>query len=166
MAKAIFISTDDIKRFSVLSGNIDEDKIMQWIQIAQDTHIQNYLGYDLYERLKTGVIDEDLNANETNLMNNYIKDMTIHWALVVAMGFLPYTISNKGVFKDTSENGETIDKAELESLIQKHRNNAEFYTKNYIDYMCYNKALFPEYDSNTNEETKPIQDTNFNTWFF
>lgn len=166
MAKAIFISTDDIKRFSTLSGTIDDDKLMQWVQIAQDTHVQNALGTDLYERLKTGVIDEDLTANETALLNNHIKDMTIHWALVVATPFLPYTFADKGVYKHTSENAETVDKEEVDSLTQRHRNIAEFYTKNFVNYMTYNSSLFPEYDTNTNEEARPKKDTNFNSWFY
>ena len=166
MEIGLFVTEKDVVSLSVLSGNLDPDKLIQWIHIAQDTHVQNALGTDLFVRLKTGVIDDDLTANEISLLDNYVKDMTIHWALVVAIGFLPYSVSNNGVFKLSEENSEVLDKEEIDSLVQKHRNLAEFYTKNFINYMCYNHTLFPEYDTNTNEETKPKKDLNFNTWFY
>ena len=106
MAEALFVTTTDLKKFSALAGNIDDDKLVQWVKIAQDTHVQNYLGTDLFVRLKAGIIAADLTANETALINNYIKDMTIHWALSVAMPFLPYTVASKGVYKHSSENSE------------------------------------------------------------
>lgn len=164
MVNQLFISAKDIKVYSSLTGDIDDDKLKQWIKIAQDTHVQNYLGTDLFVRLKAGIIAGDLTANETNLLNNYIKDMTIHWSLVVAVGFLPYTISAKGIFKHTSENSETVDKDEVDDLVQKHTNLAQYYTTNFINYMCYNESLFPEYDTNTNEDRKPDQKSDFNGW--
>ena len=50
MAKALFITTKDIKRYSVLSGNVDPDKFIYMVEIAQDTEVQNYLGTKLLEK--------------------------------------------------------------------------------------------------------------------
>ncbi len=44
MSKALFISVLDLKRRSILDGNLDSDKVIQFIEVATDTHIQNYLG--------------------------------------------------------------------------------------------------------------------------
>lgn len=164
MAEALLISTKDIKRLSSLSGNIDDDKLIQYVKIAQDIHLQNYLGTDLLERLKAGVIASDLTGDETNLLNNYIKDMVVHWALVEIYGFVAYTVSSKGVFKHTSENGESVSKEEVDSLIQRHRNIAQSYSKRFVEYMCYNYATFPEYTSNTDEDVKPSKNTDFGGW--
>ena len=56
MAKVLFIKRDDIVRNSVLSGNVDSDKFLQFIEIAQEIHIQNYLGTKLYDKLRTDII--------------------------------------------------------------------------------------------------------------
>lgn len=160
----LLIQTDDLKRFSSLSGNLDDDKLIQFIKIAQDIHLQNYLGTDLLNALLDGVENTNLTANETALINNYVKDMLIHWALVEALGHVAYTISNNGVFKRTNENSETVSKDELDSLIERHRKIAQSYTRRFVDYMCYNDNLFPEYDSNTNEDMNPSKKTNFNGW--
>ena len=53
MAKALFITVIDLKRKSIIDGNLDADKVIQFIEVAQDTHIQNYLGTDLYNKLQT-----------------------------------------------------------------------------------------------------------------
>ena len=43
MAQALFVTTEDIKKFTALNGNVDPDKFIQFVKIAQDTHIQEYL---------------------------------------------------------------------------------------------------------------------------
>ena len=42
--KALFVDVNDIKKKSIISGNVDADKMLQFVEVAQDTHIQNYLG--------------------------------------------------------------------------------------------------------------------------
>ena len=42
MAEALLITRDDIVRYTALNGNVDTDKFLQFIKIAQDIHIQNY----------------------------------------------------------------------------------------------------------------------------
>ena len=48
--KALFITIQDVKQKSIISGNVDPDKIVQFVEVAQDTHIQNYLGGTLYKK--------------------------------------------------------------------------------------------------------------------
>ena len=155
MAQALFYSMKDLKRFSSLSGNIDDDKLLQFAKIAHDIHIQNYLGTDLFNRLEAGIIASDLTANETSLLNDYVKDMAIHWTLVEAIDALAFTISNKGVFKHTSEDSESATKEDIDWIVNKHRGRAQYYTNRFIEYMCENGSTFPEYSSNTNSDVKP-----------
>ena len=55
-------------------------------------------------------------------------------------------------------------KEEVDYLVQKHRNIAEYYTTRFIDYMSFNQSLFPEYTSNTNDDIHPDKDALFNGW--
>ena len=48
MSKALFVTRHDISVFTAANGNIDNDKLLPFINQAQDIHIQNYLGTDLY----------------------------------------------------------------------------------------------------------------------
>jgi len=44
---ALFISRDDLVKNSILDGNVSTDKFIQFIKVAQQINIQNYLGTDL-----------------------------------------------------------------------------------------------------------------------
>ena len=48
--KALFITINDLKRKSIIDGNVDADKLIQFIEVAQDTHIQNYLSAEYSDR--------------------------------------------------------------------------------------------------------------------
>ena len=47
MATALFINRTDLVRNSIMDGNINTDKFIQFIKIAQEIDIQNYTGTDL-----------------------------------------------------------------------------------------------------------------------
>ena len=168
MAEVLLITTTDIKRNSVVSGSVDVDKFVQYLKIAQDIHIQQYLGTDLLVaiqgKIQDGTIDDVGNANYKNLLIKYVKPMLIYWALVEYYPFAAYTVSNGGVYKHTSETSETVNKDEVDFLIEKARATAQNYTRRFIDYICNNTTLFPEYLSNSNEDVSPSGDGNFGGW--
>ena len=169
MAKALFITTEDIKRYSVLSGNVDPDKFIYMVEISQDTEVQNYLGTQLLEKLQdlilAGTIGLPANAAYKTLLETYVKPMTIFWALVCYMPFAAYTVANGGVYKHTSESSETVSKDEVDYLVEKYRDIAQFYTNNFIDFMVYNQATYPEYNSNTNDDIYPdTSNADFGGW--
>ena len=169
MAKALFITTKDIKRYSVLSGNVDPDKFIYMVEIAQDTEVQNYLGTKLLEKLQAliiaGTINDPANADYKTLLETYVKPMTIYWALVCYMPFAAYTVANGGVYKHTSESSVTVDKDEVDYLVEKYRDIAQFYTNNFIDFMVYNQNTYPEYNANTQDDTYPdTANADFGGW--
>jgi len=169
MAKALFITTKDIKRYSVLSGNVDPDKFIYMVEIAQDTEVQNYLGTKLLEKIQAliiaGTINDPANASYKTLLETYVKPMTIYWALVCYMPFAAYTVANGGVYKHTSESSVTVDKDEVDYLVEKYRDIAQFYTNNFIDFMVYNQNTYPEYNANTQDDTYPdTSNADFGGW--
>ena len=169
MAKALFITTEDIKRYSVLSGNVDPDKFIYMVEISQDTEVQNYLGTKLLEKLQdlilAGTINLPANAAYKTLLETYVKPMTIYWALVCYMPFAAYTVANGGVYKHTSESSETVSKDEVDYLVEKYRDIAQFYTNNFTSYMIYNQSLFPEYNSNSEDDIYPdTSNADFGGW--
>jgi hypothetical protein len=56
MAEALLITRNDVVKFTAMNGNVDSDNFLQYIKISQDIHIQNYLGTDLLEKLKSEII--------------------------------------------------------------------------------------------------------------
>ena len=164
MAEGLFIQRNDIVKFTALQGNVDTDKFIQFVKIAQDTHVQNYLGTDLFNKIQSDIEGSTLTGDYLALVTDHVKFMTLHWAMVEYLPFTAYTIANKGVYKHTSETGEVVDKNEIDYLVEKQRKIAEHYTQRFIDYMCYNQSSFPEYNSNSNDDMYPDRNTNFSGW--
>lgn len=164
MATALFIKRQDLVRNSILDGNVDTDKFIQYIKIAQQIHIRNYLGTDLYNRISTDILNNTLNGDYLELVNDYIQPMLIHYAMVDYLPFAAYQVKNGGVFKHTSENAESATKDEVDFLIQKERDIAEYYTRRFIDYMSFNQESFPEYYTNSNDDIHPDTNATFQGW--
>jgi hypothetical protein len=162
--KALFITRDDLVKYTALNGNIDTDTFIQYIIIAQDLHIQNYLGTRLFKKFNDGIVDNNLTQTYKDLLTDYIKPMLIHWAMVEFLPFSAYTIANKGVFKHTSENATSVDKSEVDYLVEKERSVANHYTTRFVDYMCFNQSSFPEYNLNSNGDMFPDSESNFYGW--
>lgn len=165
MSKALFITTKDLKQRSIISGNVDPDKIVQFIEVAQDTHIQNYLGGKLYKKLQTlitgGTINDAGNADYKNLLNTYVKPMLIWFAQSDYIPFAAFQIGNGGVFKHRSENSDAATMDEVNSLAARALETAEFYSRRFMDHMDHNSQLYPEYTSTANEDMNPDRDVNF-----
>jgi len=168
MATALLISRSDLVKNTIVDGNVDTDKFVQFIRIAQEIHIQNYLGTSLLEKIQelivAGTLTPSDNPDYYALVNDYVKDMLIHFAMVDYIPFASYQIQNKGVFKHTSENSETATKEELDYLIERHRNFAQFFTRRFLDYICNNSNKFPEYNSNDQEDMFPDTSADFTGW--
>ncbi len=165
MATALFIKRADLVKNTALSGNIDTDKFIQFIKLAQEIHIQNYLGSKLYDKISSDIVAGTLADPYLSLVNDYVQPMLIHYAMVEYLPFAAYTIANGGVFKHSSENSLNVDKVEIDFLIQKERDFAEYYTQRFVDYMSFNASgSFPEYYDNSNEEIYPDKDVIFSGW--
>lgn len=164
MAQALFVTREDIVKFTVMNGNVDTDKFIQFVKIAQDTHIQNYLGTKLFDKINDAIVAGTLASPYTTLLTKYIKPMVIHWAMVEYLPFAAYTVANKGVFKHNSENSINVEKEEVDFLIEKERDIAQHYTNRFLEYIPYNTASFPEYNSNTNGDMFPDSEANFTGW--
>ena len=164
MAVALFIKREDLVRNSILDGNVDTDKFIQFIKIAQEIHVRNYLGTDLYNRISDDIIAGTLSGDYLELTNSYIQPMLIHYAMVDYLPFAAYQIKNGGIFKHRSENGDTATKEEIDYLVQRERDIAEYYTRRFVDYMSFNQETFPEYYTNSNDDIHPDTNATYNGW--
>jgi hypothetical protein len=165
MATTLFITPKDLKSNSILNGNVDTDLFINFIKIAQQMHVQNYLGTKLYDAITTKINTSTLTGDYLDLVTDYVQPMLIHFSLIDYLPFANYQIRNGGVFRHRSENSETVSKEELDILVQKHRTFADFYAKRFVDYMAiYASNLFPEYWTNANDNMFPDTNPNPSGW--
>ena len=164
MATALFINRTDLVKNSIIDGNVDTDKFIQFIKIAQQIDIQNLLGTDLYNKISADIVAGSLAGNYLSLVNTYVQPTLIWFAQMNYIPFAAYQIKNGGVFKHSSETAQNVDKNEVDYLVAKAREYANYYSTRLVDYLSFNDNLFPEYNSNTNEDIDPDTDTTFKGW--
>ena len=70
MATALFIKPVTLKRNSIIDGSVDVDKFIQFLKIAQEIHIRNYLGSDLYNKISNDIIADTLTGDYLTLVKD------------------------------------------------------------------------------------------------
>lgn len=144
---------------------MDTDKFVQFIKIAQQIHIQNFLGTQLYNKISADILASTLTGDYLDLVNDYVQPMLIHYAMVEYLPWAAYTIANKGIYKHGSENAQNVDKEEVDFLVGKEQKIADYYNRRFLDYMSFNAASkFPEYYTNSNDDVWPEKDSYFSSW--
>jgi len=169
MATALFISRTDLVRNSIIDGSVDADLLLPFVKIAQQMHIQNYLGTDLYnqisEMITNGTLTHAANPDYFYLVNEYVQPMLIMFSMVDFLPFSNYATKQGGTYRHRSENADLPTKDEIDFLVQKYRDFADFYTRRFIDYMNFNASTkFPKYYSNSNDDMYPNTEANWVGW--
>ncbi len=144
----LFVTTEDIRRNTIVNGNVDTDLFINFIKLAQEIHLQNVLGTRLYEKFETLIDSNDIELpaflDYKNLLIDYIQPMLINYSMVDYIPFASVQIKNGGMFKHRSETGENVTKDETDFLSEKYRSYAEFYSRRFISFMSFNSTKFPE----------------------
>ncbi len=164
MAQVLFVSPADVIKRTGINGNVDRDQMIQFIKIAQDIHIQNILGTNLFEKIATDIAADSLSGNYLTLFTNYIQDMVIHYSAIEILPYIHYKVANGGIYVKGAENGESVTKQDLDYLVQKERDIAEHYSRRFVDHMAFYSSLYPEYNTSSNDDMYPSKNQNFNGW--
>ncbi len=153
----LFISEDRLKRSTALNYNIDTEFLLPFVKTAQDKHLQAILGSKLYDKIASDIKSSTLTGNYEKLVDDYIQDALVHYAVMEALPFISYKIANGSITQKNSENGTAATKSDVDWLISKERDNAEFYGQRIIEYLIYNESLYPEYTNNNNDDIYPVK---------
>ncbi len=167
--KALFITVKDLKANSIISGNTDADKLIHFIDVAQDIHIQNYLGGKLYDKMQSLIISGDIdlpaNSDYKLLRDDYIKSMLIWYTQLEYFPFSMFKVDNGGVSKHRGEESDFVNFSDVDRMMSKISDRAEFYTRRFLDYICFNSVKYPEYTNNQNGDMYPDRDVDsFSSW--
>jgi len=156
--EVLLINDEYWKAYTPINGAVDSALMTPYIILAQDKYLERYLGTDLYVKIKADTADASIAGNYLTLRDTYIMRVVLWWTVTEALPNLRIKIDNGTIAIRTSEDTQTIGANELNSLIDKCRDNAQLYTQKMVDYLCYNSSLFPEYSTNTNNDKSPSTD--------
>jgi hypothetical protein len=151
----LLINEELLKKYTPLTDAVDPNLIRPCIYVAQDMYLQNFLGTNLTNKLKDDVANGTLEDQYATLLNDYVIKLLIWWVMVELYPSLLYKHDNGNLVSRQSEDTTPVTKGEMESLKEKARENARFYTKRMVDYLRFNTNLFPEYTNNTDNNIFP-----------
>lgn len=167
--KVLLTNVNELVKTTPLSGNIDPDKIVEFINMAQEIYVQQLTGTDLYnkviELVNAGTISDAGNAVYKTLLDTYIKPIVNHQTFVLYLPFAAVTVSSKGLFKHTSENSNELSTNEMEMLLDKWNGHLNFYKQRLTDFLCANSEDYPEYYTNTEEDINPTRHNSNLDWY-
>jgi len=154
----LFISRNDIIKRAPIGGNIDPEKIIPFVKTAQDKYILILLGTVLYEKLQNDVAANTVTGVYRDLMDLYIKDTLVHFSVVEALPFLAYTIANGSIVKNISEQAVSPSKNDIDFLLQKELQTAQFYAERLVEYLIAYNNIYPEYNQSTGRSNNIFPD--------
>ena len=161
MAYALFITRNDIIKNSPLQGAIDADRLLPFVRTAQDKYMLNLLGtvlfYYIQEKIADGTFDE-LNVFYQDLMNDHIKPTLIWYSCVEYIPFSGIQFKSEGALKYRTEQGESPSKSEIDYLLNKAMNSADFYSTRTQNYLISYSNQIPQYLESVGNLTQVFPD--------
>lgn len=157
LGETLVISEELLKLYSPLSKNVDVDKIYPYLHLAQPYFLEPILGNALLTELQHQIEQDELTMENKALIIK-IAPVLSYYATYLAMRSLTYSITEKGLTLEHSENSQTIDRTSLGDYILDIKNQAEMYGEILIKYLCRCALMYPLW--------RPEQDCNCEKYNF
>lgn len=161
MSYALFISRNDIIKNTPLQGSIDADRLLPFVRTAQDKYMLNLLGtvlfYFIQAEIEAGTYSQ-LNPFYQELMDDHIKPTLIWYSCVEYIPFSSVQFKSEGAVRHQSEQSISPGKNEIDYLLQKALNSADFYATRLQNYLTAYSNQIPQYLESVGNLTQVFPD--------
>ena len=144
--KVLFFSVDYLRDNTVINGNLDSEILEPFILMAQNIHIEQSLGTQLYNDIVTNI--GSLSADYVTLMDNYIHPALLQWSLYESLPFINYKLTNKAISTKSSDNSDPIELNELHYLRTSVKDVAEYLSERLTQFLKANTSTYPKFLEN------------------
>ena len=161
MSYALFINRNDIIKNSPLQGAIDADALLPFCRTAQDKYLKNLLGTVLFNYLQAQITANTfgtLSSYYQDLMDDHIKYTLLWYACVKYIPFSSVQFKSNGAVKQQSEQGIAPAKSEIDYLLNKALNNADYYALRLQNYLIAYSQNIPQYLETVGNQTQIYPD--------
>ena len=118
MATILLVKNNDIVRSTIISGNIDADKLVPSVVAYQNTYLKPLLGKPLYDKLCLDFSNNVLNGDYLELYEDYVKPMVIYGSTSLFLESGAYMVANSGITKLNTDNAQAVSKEEVDYVVQ------------------------------------------------
>lgn len=161
MAIALFITRNDIIKNTPLQGAIDADALLPFVSVSQIKYMKNLLGTVLYDYIDAQILAgtyDTLSVYYQDLMTDHIKPCLIWHACAEYIPFSSVQFKSNGAVKQQSEQGVAPSKSELDYLLAKANENANYYDLRLQNYLIAYSNQIPQYLQSVGNQTQIYPD--------
>ena len=151
----ILLTDNELSKNTLLSGNIDKDKLRQCILDAQSERLEVLLGEKLYEKICADYDADNLEDEYLTLYTDYIKPFLIRQSALEYLKIGAFSVSNNGIFQPTSQNAQPISDAQLQVLKDEMSIKANAYADRMHRWL--KKSNLPEYECDSENIINPTK---------
>ena len=151
----ILLTDNELSKNTLLSGNIDKDKLRQCILDAQSERLEVLLGEKLYEKICADYDADNLEDEYLILYTDYIKPFLIRQSALEYLKIGAFSVSNNGIFQPTSQNAQPISDAQLQVLKDEMSIKANAYADRTHRWLTQNNL--PEYECDSENIINPTK---------
>lgn len=151
----ILLTDNELSKNTLLSGNIDKDKLRQCILDAQTERLEVLLGEKLYEKICADYDADNLEDEYLTLYTDYIKPFLIRQSALEYLKIGAFSVSNNGIFQPTSQNAQPISDAQLQVLKDEMIIKANAYADRMHRWL--KKNNLPEYECDSENIINPTK---------
>lgn len=139
--ETMLISESMLKVYSTISNNVSVDKILPFLPLAQAYYLEPVLGRPLLEHLQQE-IDDGVISNEDKALLIKIGPPLALFTEYLAIRSLCYSVTEKGITLEASENSRSADRKEIADLIADVKDRAEMSLDLLVKYLCNCSELY------------------------
>ena len=158
----LIINEELFKLYSQVSINVGIDKCYPFLQLAQSFYLEPILGTPLLDELK-----EQVDTNTLTEVNKALILKCAHclsaWTDFLSGRSLGYTVTQKSIVKEHSDNSEALDKDELGFYISNLREIANQAQEVLVKYLCRCADLYPLWRPSSNCDCNKYIETEGNS---
>ena len=161
MSYALFINRNDIIKNTPLQGAIDADALLPFMRTSQDKYLKNLLGTVLFEYLQAQILANTVSSLSVfyrDLLDDHIKNTLIWYGCVEYIPFSSIQFKSNGSIKQQSEQGVAPSKSEIDYLLNKALNNADYYALRLQNYLVAYSQYIPQYNQSVGNQTQIYPD--------
>ena len=144
----LLISEDLIKTDSTLNINLESKNLLPAIKRAQDIHLQEVIGTDLYRALQQkiydGVIEDVNNEAYKYLLDVFICPYLLEIVIYELSIELAADIANTGVIQPTDTHFKQVSSSDRNAIKDQCKYNSDSYKLMLQRYLINNKSKYPE----------------------
>lgn len=157
----LLITPAELVENTQLSANVDAQKYRAYIRDVQVKYMGDLLGDTLTKKILNDFANGTISGTYLKTLN-ILKFIIIYETCAQYILFGQYSVSNGGIFKMTTDNGETVPATEVEALSKRYSAKAQIYVSEMERFLCSEGYKMPEYntqDENYNKRPQRGTDT-------